>query len=344
MLLFLPDRSDNPFWGPYGEFAEAVADSIGVDLSVIFAATNDRSDYMERLRAALSASSKPDYVAVLPYFGAVRAFMDETARHGVPIVTLNSELGRSDLAEVGMPRERYENWILKSRANDEEAGFLLAKAVDKAARERFGRVADGTVTITALGGNQLASSSLYRREGLERFVRDSGGLAALNQFVFTDWSYERGKEVAEGLIRRYPATQAIWAANLPLGLAVSDSWNAMARNRLAPAMGLVSGPFDDRALDGIENGTFSAVVGGHFLEGGIVMVLLLDHFNGLDFYDDIGTGFRVPFKAVDRDNVEEIRTALGRRDWHGQDFTHLSKCHHEGLIHYDFSLDTVFPR
>lgn len=343
VLMSLPDKADNPFWGPYARFAEAVAESLNIKLTVDYSETNDRFNYMDRLRAALSGPSKPDYVAVFPYFGAVETLMKETAQQGVSIVTLNSDLGARDRKAVGYPRERYKNWILQSLADDESAGFQLARAVEHAGRARFALRQSDTVRITALGGNQLAGASLYRRDGLERFVRLSGGTAAINQFVFTDWSYERGKEVAVGLIRRYPETQAVWAANLPLGLAVADAWNAMAANRLSPAIGMVSGPFDDRALAGLDDGTFSAVVGGHFLEGGLVLALLLDHFNGMDFVDDMGTALRVPFKTVDRENIAEIRDVMGDRKWLGMSFRHLSKCRNARLDYYDFSLERVFP-
>lgn len=344
VLMSLPDKADNPFWGPYARFAEAVAESLNIKLTVDYSETNDRFNYLDRLRAALSGPSKPDYVAVFPYFGAVETLLKETAQHGVSIVTLNSDLGHGDRKAVGYPRERFKNWILQSLADDESAGFQLARAVENAGRERFAIPQGETVKITALGGNQLAGASLYRRDGLERFVRMSGGSAAINQFVFTDWSYERGKEVAVGLIRRYPETQAVWAANLPLGLAVVDAWHAMAANRLSPAIGMVSGPFDDRALSAIEKGTVAAVVGGHFVEGGLVLALLLDHFNGFDFVDDMGTALRVPFKTVDRENIAEIRAVMGDRKWLGKAFRHLSKCHNGRAGFYDFSLDTVFPR
>ncbi|WP_161973734.1 ABC transporter substrate-binding protein [Hwanghaeella grinnelliae] len=342
VLMSLPDRADDPFWGPYARFAEAVAESLNVELTVDYSIANDRSNYRDRLQAALSGRSKPDYVAVFPYFGAVETLMEESAAHGVSIITLNSDLGAGDRKAVGYPRERYKNWILQSLADDENAGFKLAQVVARAGRERFKLAERDTVSITALGGNQLAGASLYRRDGLERFVRMSGGAAAINQFVFTDWSYERGKEVAVGLIRRYPNTQGVWAANLPLGLAVADALNALAPNHRLPAIGMVSGPFDDRALDGIDEGKFAAVVGGHFLEGGIVLALLLDHFNGLDFVDDMGTALRVPFKTADRKNVAELRAVMGDRNWLGMPFRHLSKCYNGGLDYYDFNLDTIF--
>lgn len=344
VLMSLPDTRDSEFWGPYADFAEAVAANIGVDLTVDFAARNDRFDYVERLRQSLAGAEKPDYVAAFPYFGAVQVLFDEAAATRTRVVTLNSDLGHRDRKEVGYPRERYKNWVLQSQADDESAGYDLTAAVVDAARDRFHLSAADAVYISAMGGNQMAASSLYRRDGLERYIRNSNGLSALNQFVFTDWSYERGREVAVGLIQRYPSAKAVWAANLPLGLAVSDAWNALTDGGLAPAIGAVSGPFDERALDAIKDGSFSAVTGGHFLEGGIVLVLLLDHFNGMDFVSEIGTGLRVPFQTVTAANIDAFRGVLGTRDWRGYDYAHLSKCHNPGLVHYDFSLPSVLRR
>ena len=136
VLMSLPDKADDPFWGPYARFAEAVAESLNVKLTVDYSKTNDRFNYMDRLRTALSGPSKPDYVAVFPYFGAVETLMEESAQHGVSIVTLNSDLGHGDRKAVGYPRERYKNWVLQSLADDERAGFDLARAVDGAARAR----------------------------------------------------------------------------------------------------------------------------------------------------------------------------------------------------------------
>jgi len=340
VLMILPDRPDNPFWGPYADFAASVADSLGIPLTVEYTVENDRFDYMERLQRSLSGSEKPDYIAVFPYLGAVPLLMQEASRSGTQIVTLNADLGQGDREAVGYPRERYKNWILQSLADDESAGFDLARAVTDAARARFGLSESETVRLSAIGGNQLAAASLLRRDGLVRFAGGAAAPVSINQFVFTDWSYERGSEVAAGLLRRYQPTHAVWTASLPLGLAAVDAWTAAAGPAM-PAIGVVSGPFDERALAGIDGGTFSAVLGGHFFEGGILLVLLLDHFNGLDFVDDIGTGLRIPFETVDKGNIADVRAVLGDRVWRGRNFTHLSKCHDAARRYYDFSMRTV---
>lgn len=344
VLMSLPDTYDSAFWGPYADFAQAVAEDLGIKLTVDFSARSDRFDYMERLQSAIAGADKPDYVAAFPYFGAVQLLLNETAAADISVAFLNADLGIGDRKAAGLPRERYKHWVLHSLADDDSAGYDLAEAVATAARMRFDLSEPETVAMAAIGGNQIAASSLQRRHGLEQFVRESGGRVLLNQFVFTDWSYERGREVAVGLFRRHPDTQAVWTANLPLGLAVADAWNAAAPGGIAPAIGTVSGPFDDRALTAIEDGTFSVVVGGHFLEGGIALILLLDHFNGMDFIDDIGTGLRVPLKTVTVGNIASIRAKLGIRDWRSADYAHLSKCLNRDRQRYDFSTDSVLGR
>ncbi len=344
VLMLLPDSADNPFWGPYADFAVAVAKDLGVRLTIDHAATNDRFDYVDRLETLLAGPEKPDYVAAFPYFGAMPRLMQEATEAGLSVVTLNSDIGHGDRNEVGYPRERHKNWILQSMANDESAGFLLAKAIAGAARERAALTQSDTVALSAIGGNQLAASSLYRRDGLQRFIGEADGTVSINQFVFTDWSYDRGKAVAAGLARRYPVTHGVWAANLPLGLGAVDAWLAASPAGPQPVFGAVSGPFDDRALAAIDDGRFSAVVGGHFLEGGIVLVLLLDHFNGMDFVDEIGTALRIPFETIDKQNITRIRRILGEREWKGLDFKHLTKCYATGLTYYDFDLESVLQR
>ncbi|RVU39033.1 hypothetical protein EOI86_07185 [Hwanghaeella grinnelliae] len=339
--MSFPTTLKSPFWGPYAEIAERAARDLNIHLKISASTGNNRSDFMARLRddltgKTLPGNEPPDYLLVFPYFGVVPEVMELSERLGVRVVTLNSAVGSHDRETVGQPRGRYKNWILQSFADDEQAGYELAAALERAARQRFGLGDSGVVKMNAVGGNHVAGSSLLRRDGLERFILSTGDHVALNQFVFTDWTYKRGREVNKGMLRRYARTHAIWTVSPNLGRAAADEIDASARTGPRPVVGLFDGAFSKSALEGLENGRYSAVAGGHFIEGGILLTLVLDHFNGFDFADDIGTELKTPFLVAGPENREEIQKFMNRWVGDGNKYRRFSKCFNRDLKKYHF--------
>ncbi len=77
------------------------------------------------------------------------------------------------------------------------------------------------------------------------------------------------------------------------------------------------------AIKKVQDGTLATTVGGHFMEGGWVMVLIHDYHHGRDFISD---PIETAMYSIDKSNVEK------------------SKVHNSNLKKYDFSLEAVLQQ
>ncbi|MEE4242861.1 MAG: hypothetical protein V2I36_15440 [Desulfopila sp.] len=82
----------------------------------------------------------------------------------------------------------------------------------------------------------------------------------------------------------------------------------------------------------------TTTVGGHFMDGAWVLVLLYDYHHGRDFYLEHLQSQMLPLK---QDNVVQYQQLLNREEWPRIDFTQFSKVHNPHLQKYDFSVAAV---
>lgn len=344
VTMILPDIEENLFWGPYAHFTQAAAEKLNIDLTILFSPANDRYNYIQRIKDLSEGTDVPDYFAVFPFVSKTQELMEIVEKSGAKFVTFNSGISQKDREAVGFPREKFKNWILHSQADDKAVGYELTKSLVKIAREYFGLVKNQSLMVSAIGGNHDTASSLMRKQGLLDFAAEDRQRMTLNQYVSSDWSYKRSLQIATGLYQRYETTHAFWTASLPIGIGALNAWKRLGKKTELPVIGTVSGPWDPQVLDLIENGKISVVLGGHFVEGALLMALIADYHNGIDFKDEIGTRFDFPLMKIDTGNFRRMKELLGDRDWKKLSYKNLSKCHSPALQQYDFNIETILQK
>ncbi|GAA3957226.1 substrate-binding domain-containing protein [Allohahella marinimesophila] len=152
------------------------------------------------------------------------------------------------------------------------------------------------------------------------------------------WLREDGRGKALVLLRRHPGTKVVWAASDSLALGARDAARAIGGANVADIIGGID--WTDEALEAVANGQLTLSVGGHLLESLIAMVLLHDHFNGLDFNRDPGSRYLTPMAIADRSSASILQQRMDA-DLHSVDIRRLSKVRNRQLRRYDFSIDNI---
>jgi ABC-type sugar transport system substrate-binding protein len=237
---------------------------------------------------------------------------------GVPAFVVNAGV---DEAKCGTPRERYQHWIGNMESDGEEAGYDLGILLAEQAKQRGLVDADGKVHMIGLAGIVSDFSSSVRVKGLERAVAERGDVV-LHQVVPTDWSREEGQRKSAELLKRFPATAVVWAASDPLALGAVESLRTAGRD---PGVDALVGGFDwtAEALEAVRSGELYTTIGGHFMEGGWVAVLLHDFLTGDDFAD-VRLDFHTPMRPITKANVDSFFAAISAARWERVDFSALT--------------------
>lgn len=336
-----PGRSDEVFWVMVSNFMQASANDLGIELEVMYAERNHLK--MPRFTKEIAArKTKPDYLVVVNE-KLVAGNMLETADEAqIPTFLMLNGLSEEQQDKFGTPRDKLKNWIGTLIPDNASAGYLIAKHTIESAKKQLASKSKGDLGLVAIAGDPATPASVQRVQGLQEALNEIQGVD-FKQVIYGHWQQDRTAKATEKLFSRYPDLDILWAANDPMALgALEASVNA----GKTPGKDIfISGlNWSNEALKEVKEGRMVTTVGGHFMVGGWVMVLLHDHFHGKDFSDE-GLQLRIKvFGAITANNVNDYLNLFGDQDWDKIDFTRFAKSQNKAVGKYDFSLDRILEQ
>lgn len=340
-VAFIEASSPGPWSDSVLSAMYAAAEDLGIEFTV-YAGGHWPGETLTRVRTLVNGPDRPDYLIVTVHRAIGARVLEIAEQAGVPIFVISAGLLEKERALYGGPREHFHQWIGQMLPDDEQAGYDLAnRLLDEALRQR--KVApDGRVQLVALGGIPVDQPTIEREKGLRRAVSERGDVNLL-QIVPEDWTRETAERRTPLILRRYPETTVIWAANDSMALGTIDALPPLGRE---PGTDILLGGvnWSPLGLDAVGNGEMVATVGGHFLEGVWALVLLYDHHHGLDFARE-RVDWRSEMLPITRRNLPRCLEFLGdSQRWEAIDFRAFSKAENPGLSHYDFSFEALLDQ
>lgn len=329
-----PGKSDEKFWVSVSQFMAAAADSLGVELEVLYA-ERDATRMVENARRVAARASRPDYLVAVNEKQVATEILRLTAGSGIKVFLINNTLNREEQAATGAPRQGMPHWIGSLVPNNEDAGYRMAQQIVAVGQQRHG--ASARLPLFAIGGDRSTAAGLEREAGLRRALAEHPQ-AELRQVVYGEWNQARAREQAEILFKRYPDTRLVWCAN---DLMAFGAMEAAVAAGLQPGRdvffsGLNNSP---EAMQALRDGRLAALASGHFSTGAWALVMLYDYHHGRDF---AAVG---PVERSEPLFVMLTPRQAGRFiEWQaaarltGLDFKAFSRAHNPGLRGYRFSI------
>ncbi len=324
VVFFTGSGPDSPFWELFIEFMEAASSDLGITIEVNLSHDN-RNKMVSEVRRICEADDKPDAIIIHSFKRTGPILLDIANRNKVPVFMVNSGLTGEQEKKVGEPRERLRHWIGVMLPDDFQAGYDLAIALIDEARKDPKRLApDGRVHVIGLSGVASDTAASEREKGLLKAIGDRSD-AVLDQVVQADWIRSRAERRCRVLYRRYPHASVVWAASDDMAAGAINAIEDLGRT---PGKEVIIGGIDAtlEAIENIEkeNPSMFATVGGHFMEGGWVAVLLHDYFKGFDM-TRLPRQFDSPMTLVTRENLDMFESLLNEDLWELADFRQLSR-------------------
>jgi hypothetical protein len=117
-------------------------------------------------------------------------------------------------------------------------------------------------------------------------------------------------------------------------------------NRKKPGKDIFIGGlnWDIPGLKKIKKGEMVTSIGGHFMTGGWVLVLLHDYHHGKDFAEEGLQLKQQIFGALHRQNIDRFLKYFGGRNWSIIDYTRFSKVLNPNITRYNFNLEEVLKQ
>ena len=325
-----------PFWDVFSKVALAAAARLDIDLEVLNAG-GDHLRMIEQAREVAARRVKPAYALINNEKGAAGRMLEALAGAGIPTLLIMSVFDEADQRRYGRPREKLPAFLGTLRPDNTAAGSAVAQALLEAARGRF----PTPVRMLAISGAKATQAASDRDQGLRKAVAASPGVV-LQQLVHSAWRRDKAHRQLAGLLRRWPETKLIWAANDPMALGALDALRERGQEPGRDVL-VASINLSTEALQLVQAGQLVASVGGHFLGGAWALVLLRDHFDGLDFAGE-GLEQQFPMGVIDRAGVGEYLAELGDQRWERIDFARFSRSRNRALTRHEFTLGGVLEQ
>ena len=339
VMFVNPGRSGEVFWDMVSNFMAAAARDLNIDLEIV-TAERDHLKMVELALEAASSDNPPDYMILVNEKLAAGKMLDQLPP-SIKLMLLNNNLSVKQTDRFGVPRQIKENWVGAIYPDHEKAGYDIGTAIIAAASQAGYPAIYENLGLLAIGGNRATPASVQRMKGLHRAMAARSDID-LYQTIHSQWRRDKAESQMWGLIRRWPETRLIWAANDPMALGAMDA--AINRGR-KPGQDIFIGGLNwsAEALERVRDGNITASVGGHFMQGGWLMVLIHDFHTGRDF-SDIGVEFTAPMSVIDRNNVALYLAVFGDQDWDRIDFTRFSRGTKKTGFRYKFGLGEILSQ
>lgn len=332
-----PGGKDDAFYSLVTGFMQAAADDLGMDLKVFY---GDRNHVLidENVQAIFRMSPQPDYIVGMNARGSGEVMLKLGEEHGVKTVFFNQSFLAKERTLMGMPGQRFKNWLFEFLPDDIHSGYLLGKTLVDTALDKGLTDKDGQLQMVAVSGHEQSAASSLRVRGLRKAVAEYDNVH-LDQVVRAGWKQDKARNQALGLIGRYPEISVFWSASDVMAIGVLE---AIKRHGKRPGEDILTGGVDwaNKAMPLVKNGEFTASVGGHFMDGGWALVMLYDLIHGVS----VPPISRSRFSVLTKDNVDIYTKNFGDNDWSQIDFQKFSKHLNPELKAYNFGLEAVLEQ
>ena len=336
VLFINPGKTGEVFWDMVSNFMMAAAHDLNLDAKIVYA-ERDHLKMIDLAKEAVQSDSPPNYMILVNEKLAAGRMLDEIPP-SIKIVLLNNTLSVEQINRYGKPRQTVPNWIAHIYPNHEKAGYDIAQSIISAQQSSKQLKSIKKIGLLAIGGSRATTASSLRLSGLQRALREYPNVE-LQQTIHSQWRRDKAESQIYGLIRRWPDTQLIWAANDPMALGAIDA--VIKRNKRPGENIFVGGlNWSTEALEKIVNGTMVTSIGGHFMQGAWAMVLIHDYHKGLDF-EDLGFEFTAPMTVIDQTNVARYLEIFGDQNWDKIDFKKFSRWENKPQKIYQFQLTKI---
>ncbi len=336
VLFINPGRSGETFWEMVSDFMEAAAKDLDINLTIL-SAERDHLLMAKLAKNAATAKQPPDYMLLVNEKRAAAKILPELPQT-IKVILLNNGLSKDEKNRYGNPRERFPNWLATIVPNHKKAGRDIMRTLYTKVVQASNPKLERKIGLLAIGGNKVTLASQMRLEGMLDVLSKNSSIH-LYQTVYSEWRQDKAEAQIYGLLRRWPDTQLIWAANDPMAL---GALAAAERRNYRPGENIHIGGLNwsKEALQKIKTGKIAVSVGGHFMLGGWALVMIHDLHKGKDFLD-LGREITIPMSIITRENISSYLEKLGDEDWGKINFQKFSRTNKIIKPKYDFSISSL---
>ncbi|MCE0494610.1 ABC transporter substrate-binding protein [Vibrio salinus] len=305
--------------------------------------SDDNFYKMERqIKDAVTGPDKVDAVLFQNFKQQGASFIRLADQNNVASFLINAPLSNEEYKTIGKPREKYKTWLGEMIPDDQYAGYITAnKIIDEALLSNKKNI-DGKVKLVAINGTASDGATVEREKGLRKALNERKEAHLYQYFTTRNWSKKEAILRYTGALSRYPDTNAIWAGDDDIALAIIQTGKNL---DLIPGKDFFIAGIDwsEEGIKAVKKGEMTVNVGGHFLEAAWATIMLYDYFHGIDFKDE-GVHIKSPMYPIDKNNFQDINRLYSALNNNKINFSSFSKHLNPKVKHYQFDVGSLLKQ
>jgi ABC-type sugar transport system substrate-binding protein len=256
---------DTQFWSRDLDFLKIGAEQLGVDLVPLNA--NNSPDQMIKSIEDLVARGVDGIISV-GYWSTGAKTIAAAARKNIPVILTDS------YPDFAPQSEGHENYLAFVGPSDEDAGYHIGKALFDALKPG----PNGKIILGVVNGTAGTSVAIDRRKGLQRAIEENGNVEIAGE---VDGNFVRvaSQTAFESLYVGHPDIQGVWCGNdaecMGVIAALKSKGKVPGKDVLVSAMDL-----NPENIELVKTGEQLFTIGGHWVQGGIGLVIMYDFLHG----------------------------------------------------------------
>lgn len=325
-------NKQNTFWNNYVYALTKAGKDLGMQCNVYYANEN-HIKMISIMNELVHSKNKPDVIIFFNLKNVAPTLIQIAESSKTRIFIINSGLATREKQAFGIPRQKYKYWIGEMEPDDFSAGYTLADYLFKDMPKN-----QKTHVLAFKGFAQDYAASDLRVLGLIKASKKYPNIV-IDQIVPGFWDRSVAERKFLLLYKRYPKIKIVWGASDYMAL---GSMDAAKKLGLVPGKNIYSGGIDwvPEGLNAVAKGQEKISLGGHFMEGAWVAVVLYDYIKGIDFAKET-VQLKTPMTALTAKNIGLYKSKLVHLDLSKINFRKYSKKYNPQIKKYNFDINNV---
>ncbi len=259
---------DSEFWNRYVAFTKTGAQQLGVKLVVLNA--DNKPDNMIQFTQDLVARHVDGIISV-GYWSSAPPTIAFARRANIPVVIADS------YPDFLPQSAKAPNYIAFVGPSDLDAGYHMGKALLEALKPG----PDGKKVIGVVNGTPGTSVAIDRRKGLDQAIKEEGAdKVTIAGEVQGNFTRDEAMTAFQSLYQGHPEIKGVFSANDPMAMGVIAALERMGK---APGkdVQIVGMDLNGSNVEAMKAGKQHFDIGGHWLQGGIGLLIMYDYLHGV---------------------------------------------------------------
>jgi ABC-type sugar transport system substrate-binding protein len=305
VLFVNPGFAQESFWHDVDLYAQAAADSLGLQLEIIHG-DRDRLLTRQKLVERMQQSPTPDFVILVNEKGAGLTLLESITFPQVKVTFALNDLSSNDKRKVSNTLDWSARLLPGVFPDNYHIGFVSAK-------DLFIKGGGEPGDFLLISGDKATPASINREAGATSFIMQNEN-TPLAQQVHGDWSESIAYEQTKVLLKRHDNVRYLWTANDHMAF---GAIKAIKEANISIDHEIFIGTINtsNQVLNALAQGEISSLAGGHFTAVGLSLVKIHHYLHHKSWpqrtkYNLFRT---VPYPS-------EFYNTLKDKEWHRIDF------------------------